>query len=111
MPKKIFVFIRTDISEEQQIVQTGHVCYEAGKEFSLPPHLHLVLCSAKNQDDLMRQGLWLDIHGIKYKIFHEPDCGIGYSSICTEPLEDVSKMKRFKLLIKRSKQNESWGTY
>jgi hypothetical protein len=36
MTSYIYTFVRKDLSPEQRIVQIGHACYEAGKQFQDP---------------------------------------------------------------------------
>jgi hypothetical protein len=42
------MFIRTDLSLAQQIVQASHAALEAGNRFG--PHSHLILFGVENQD-------------------------------------------------------------
>ena len=87
MTSYIYTFIRKDISPEQRIVQIGHACYEAGKMFDDEYGIsNLVLLEAEDEKDLMNIAKKLDIRGIDFYIFHEPDFNMGYSAICTRPI-------------------------
>jgi len=102
MTSYIYTFIREDLSHEQKIVQIGHACYEAGKQFGGDGISNLVLLSARNEDDLKHIAMKLEIRGIDFYVFHEPDDEMGYSAICTRPITDkhertfFSKWELFK---------------
>lgn len=86
----IYTFIREDISHEQKIVQIGHACHEAGKRTTDPNISSLILLSAKDQEDLESIAMRLDGKGIEFYMFHEPDNGMGFSAICTQPISDAN---------------------
>lgn len=93
----IYTFIRRDISDEQKIVQIGHACHEAGKRAAHDKRIpSLILLEAKDEEDIMDIGMKLDGRGIGFYTFHEPDNFIGYSAICTEPIEDGPDRDFFK---------------
>lgn len=93
----IYTFIREDIPTAQQIVQIGHACYEAGKLFKDTNGISsLILLSAKNEDDIKDIGLKLDMRGIEYYSFFEPDGNMGYSAICTRPTTEERDRKFFR---------------
>ena len=47
----VYSIIRTDLSIEDQIVQTAHSALEAGRELGTPnTHTHLILLEIKSQD-------------------------------------------------------------
>lgn len=87
----IYVFVRTDIPVAHQMVQTGHVCYMAGKLFDAQEDTFLVLCSVKDENELISIKSRLDLKGVKSTMFFEPDNNFNYTSLCTEP---VTKEKR-----------------
>lgn len=80
------MFIRRDIPLPDQIVQTGHACLEAGRAFEWNDHTHMVLLSLKDEDHLGETLDRLESHQVRYRAFYEPDNGLGYTSICTEPI-------------------------
>lgn len=83
----IYTFIRDDISPEQKIVQLGHATWEAGLRFKDPGKISsLILLHADDEDDLVAAARKLDEKGIEYYMFYEPDNGLGYTAICTEPI-------------------------
>lgn len=99
----IYTFIREDISPVQKIVQLGHACHEAGKRTVDPNISSLILLSARDQEDLEHIAMKLDGKGIGFYMFHEPDNNMGFSAICTEPINDsnlrnfFSKWKLFRI--------------
>jgi hypothetical protein len=93
-----YLIVRTDLSYPQQIVQASHAALEAGTKYG--PHSHLVLLSAKNEQELIDSAEKLSKVGISYQMFFEPDNQAGYTALCTRPLQGVERkpMKQFALL-------------
>lgn len=93
-----YLFIRTDLSYPQQIVQASHAALEAGNRFG--PHSHLVLIGLKDETALVKAAAQLDENGIEHEMFFEPDNQAGYTALCTRPLqgEERKPLKRFPLL-------------
>ena len=100
-----YVFIRTDLSIAQQIVQACHASIESGAGFSFAHKQtgkpsNLVLLQVPNEQalwDLMKR---LDKTLVGYARFFEPDYGIfGYTSIATRPctLDEKQFFKEYKL--------------
>ena len=97
MTSYIYTFIRKDISHEQKIVQIGHACYEAGKQFQDNFGIsNLILLEAEDEEDLKKIAMKLDIKGIDFYIFFEPDNSMGYSAICTRPIVEEKERNLFK---------------
>lgn len=93
----IYTFVRKDISPEQKIVQIGHACYEAGKKFKDEFGISsLILLEAQDENDLKLIAHKLESRGIDFYMFFEPDNGMGFSAICTEPLEDGQHRSFFR---------------
>ncbi len=96
----IYTFVRKDLTAEQKIVQIGHVCFEAGKQFTDPSGISsLVLLESRDENDLLEIGKTLDEKGIDYYIFFEPDFDTGYTAICTRPVREKERsiFKKWKL--------------
>lgn len=94
-----YVFVRRDISVPQQIVQACHACLELGKQLPYwEAHgvSNLVLLGVRDIKGLMQAAQKLDMNNIRYNIFNEPDNGMGYSAICSEPLTDQNLKDLFK---------------
>jgi hypothetical protein len=93
----IYTFVREDISPEQKIVQIGHACYEAGKMFQDNNGISsLILLSAKDESDLLEIGRKIDRRMIRFYTFFEPDFGMGYSALCTEPITEPNQQNFFR---------------
>lgn len=96
-----YIFVRTDISYEQQLVQAAHAALEAGFEFDKPHETSsIIIIPAKNKDELYKIAARLETNRIQFKMFHEPDFGMGDSAIATQPLttpEQRKVMKKFQL--------------
>lgn len=96
-----YIFIRSDIPTEYQIVQASHAALEAGNEFAQSEETSfMVLLGAKSETKLKNIAEYLGIHDIKFKMFHEPDYGTGYTAICTEQIfgEQRKIFKKFNTL-------------
>jgi hypothetical protein len=94
------VFVRTDIPIPNQLVQVGHACLEAGNRFAHPEGpCHLVLFAVRSEARLLDAAAWLNAAGIKCVTFFEPDDGLGYTAISTEPVVGPTRrlLKRFNL--------------
>lgn len=81
-----YCFVRSDLSPAQQIVQIGHACLEAGKNFQHAPNTHMVIFRVKDQGRLMFAALELEQADVKYACFYETDNETGYTAIATEPV-------------------------
>lgn len=92
--KYIYVVVRKDIPVEDQMVQVGHACFDAGKKFGLKG-VHLVLLEVENVFDL--HSLWDDMENakIQYCQFWEDNLvtdylgfkhEMGYTAFCTQPI-------------------------
>lgn len=97
MTSYIYTFIRRDLSPEQRIVQIGHACYEAGKEYhhidGIP---NLVLLEAKDENELIEISVRIENEGIENYTFHEPDYNTGFTAICTRPITSERERAFFK---------------
>ena len=95
----IYVLVRTDIPVADQMVQVGHVCYEAGLKFGAEPDTYLVLCQVDTEEALLEAELRLNHEGIETHKFHEPDDDMGYTALCSQPVSGNlrNKFRRYKL--------------
>lgn len=94
----MYLFVREDLSQAQQIVQAAHAVDELNKK-----HLHdhgnyMVLCSAINENHLLSIAMQLVSNGIIFKLYFEPDID-AYTAIATQPLRGHERkpLKKFKL--------------
>jgi hypothetical protein len=80
--------VRTDLPLTTQIVQVGHACLEAGFKFSkLDEIINLVLLDVATEAHLLATFDEISIKGIQAVMFYEPDNHLGFTAICTEPLD------------------------
>ena len=100
MPKRMYVFVREDMPVVQQIVQTGHACAEVGQAFGNQKDCHLILIGVKDEESLCTVLNYVARHGIRFKIFFEPDSWANsYTALATEPIEESMQFlfKQFNL--------------
>lgn len=89
-----YVIVREDISLEQQIVQACHAALEAGFAFVAPAVTSsLIVLTVPDREALLQAQERLQRYGIAHEMFFEPDGGMGYSALATEPI--LEKKKRF----------------
>lgn len=92
--------MRTDIPLADQLVQVGHVCLEAGKQFVQPQQpCYLALIGVPSKEVLLDAVALVEAAGIRCAVFYEPDEGMGYTAVCTEPITGERRrlFKRFSL--------------
>lgn len=83
-----YVFIRTDLPIEQQIVQACHAALEAGHSFeriSNEPS-SLIMLQVPNKEKLEVAMARTVERGIRCEPFHEPDWDYGLTAFATEPI-------------------------
>jgi hypothetical protein len=99
-----YLFVRTDISTEQQIVQAGHACMKAGRYFgNQDDHENIVLLGATDGTHIKQLSDWLSDRSIEHTVFFEPDID-DVTAICTRPIEDRktrNMFRKFRLLNHR----------
>lgn len=98
--KYVYIFVRKDISLEQQLVQAAHAALEAGFTFQKPKNTaFLVLIAVETQEKLLKTADTLEKQGIKTVLFFEPDDNMGYSAFATEPIDENNRrpFRRFRL--------------
>jgi hypothetical protein len=91
--RTLYVFVRTDLSLEQQVVQAAHAAAEAGRSFYRPEHgiASLIVLAVPNLAALYQARRRLESHGIEHDMFFEPDWNTGHSAIGTRPLVDAER--------------------
>lgn len=99
-----YVLVRQDIPVEHQMVQACHAALEAGYRFQAPAQTsHLVLCSVKDEAELLGWSAKLKSSGIAHEMFFEPDNSMGYSAIatlaitCSQTRKILSKLKLLRV--------------
>ena len=111
----VYTLVRKDIPLADQLVQFGHACLEAGSAFYRPSHgttvesdgqirherevASLIGLQVPDQDALIRASEELTQAGIRHEIFFEPDDGMGYTALTTEPISGKMReaFKKFPL--------------
>ncbi|CAK0780331.1 TonB-dependent receptor [Gammaproteobacteria bacterium] len=85
----LYLFIRTDLSPEVQMVQCAHATFELGLDLNRSKHpepVNFVLIGINSERELIQIKRDLERDGIQFHLFHEPDYGTGYTALATEPL-------------------------
>ena len=79
----VYIFVRRDLSPAQQIIQVGHVLYEAPQGSR---GTHFVLIAADDESHLL--DLVNDAHksGVTMHLFYETDHGVGFSAAASEEI-------------------------
>lgn len=75
-------------------MQSIHAAIEATRDGIIPhniTHPHLVLCSIPDECTLRSYMDRLDVYGIKYRPFYEPDRDNELTAIATEPLSGSNR--------------------
>jgi hypothetical protein len=89
----VYLFVRSDLSTAQKIIQVAHAIEEMTKrtakyypsDINLDVTNFMVLFSVTNERDLLQAADYLDEKGIVYENFFEPDIQ-SHTAIATEPL-------------------------
>lgn len=87
-----YIVVRGDLSPSQQIVQACHAAMEMGismwgnGQHTIGP-IHIALLSIENQEGLMKIVKNLERDNVHYELFEEPDDNLGYTALCTYPVE------------------------
>lgn len=105
MKQYVYFFTRQDISPEQQIVQTAHVALKLGKadtnEYIIDAsETYFIVVGVRNLTALNGVQCMLEMLGIAFEVFNEPDIGNEDTSIATYPLSEFETLplKGFDLL-------------
>lgn len=108
----VYVLVRSDLPPYAQIVQACHACLEAGREFSLPASLHLVVLSVPDEAALYTGCERLEAARTRMRLFYEPDshcladrvtaseagreAQAGYTAACSEPISEAAQKRLFR---------------
>lgn len=86
----LYVFVRTDISPAQQMVQAAHAAAEAGRKFYRAEHgvASLIVLAVPSTGHLLAAAERLRAIGLEHTLFVEPDFGMGPSALGTRALTD-----------------------
>lgn len=100
MKRYVYIFVRQDISPEQQLVQSAHATYKLGCSVSkghkeIADNTAFVVIGVKNQEALMAASEILSRFSLSYEMFSEEDLNFELTAIATHPLDENT---RFPLL-------------
>ena len=95
----IYVFVRTDIPIQQQLVQACHASSMGGEAFGNGDS-SMVLLGVNNVDQLLEISQMLDFNQIPHVMFHEPDWDMGYSALATKSVAGAERKKVRKIISK-----------
>lgn len=95
----LYILTRKDLPLPQIAVQSCHAAIECAKKFPTQHHPSVILCTVKNEQDLMNQTRYLENNGIEFIEFREPDRNNELTSICSEPIygEERKIFSKFQL--------------
>lgn len=84
-----YVFVRQDISKEQQVVQAAHVTLELGAHIGAEgaKNLHFVVCGVENEKELEKVLIYAINNDVEMVSFIEPDIGHQITAIASVPLK------------------------
>jgi hypothetical protein len=104
--ERIYVFLDLSLTNQQKLVQTGHLSYESSRAFPVDKHPSIILL-AMEPHDLEKVQTQLDKINIKNVSFFEPDLNKN-TGLATEPLtkEQAKKLSEFRLIKKYDFQKE-----
>ena len=95
-----YIFVRTDLTQEQQVVQSNHCALELGAELVLneidPYNLYFVVCSAKDEQELFEFQDFFEMYGVKTTSFMESDLNYSNTAFGTFPITERKKNKYFQ---------------
>lgn len=91
--KYTYVFVRQDLSQEQQAVQACHAtqCTIGLLTLAEANKSTLVLLGVQNRDTLKKAWNFIDGQGIKTRLFLEPDKDNEATAFATEPVKEEQR--------------------
>lgn len=95
----LYILTRKDLPLPQIAVQSCHAAIECAKKYPTHHHPSVILCTVKNENDLMNQAKYLQNNCIEFLEFREPDRNNELTSICSEPIyaDDRKIFSKFQL--------------
>jgi len=91
-----YALVRTDLPLPAQLVQVGHACLQAGKQFLQPTEpCNLIVLAMVLQAHLQAAIDFVTFNGISYTAFTEPEHNLGITAACTQPL-NLQQRRVFK---------------
>jgi hypothetical protein len=98
-----YIFVRQDISPEQQLIQFGHAACVMGKnlpEHICPHNLNFVGIGVPNEPSLIKALFHIYDNDIGHHKFYEPDINNELTAIASSPIEGEKRIvfKNYKTL-------------
>jgi len=85
----VYIFVRQDLSNEQQLVQAAHVTLVLGSKLKGDvSELYFSVIGIPQLSDFCGVMKDLHEHGTKYETFYEPDQGNTLTAIATYPIHE-----------------------
>lgn len=101
-PEYCYIFVRQDLSKEQQLVQAAHATLVLGSKLKRTDvsELYFTVIGIPQLIDFRSVMNDLNAHGTKYETFYEPDQGSTLTAIATHPIpkDERGILKDYKLL-------------
>lgn len=101
-PEYVYIFVRQDLSKEQQLVQAAHVALVLGSKLNRTniEELYFTVIGIPQLIDFTTVMKDLKKHGTEYVRFYEPDQGNTLTAIATYPIpkDERGILKEYKLL-------------
>lgn len=100
-PDYCYIFVRQDLSPEQQLVQAAHVTLVLGNKLKRDVNeLYFTVIGIPQLIDFTKVMSDLNVHGTKYETFYEPDQGGTLTAIATHPIPKDQRgiLRDYKLL-------------
>ena len=101
-PDYVYIFVRQDLSKEQQLVQAAHVALVLGNRLNRPKadDIYFQVCGVPQLIDFAPLMKDLNKYGVKYETFYEPDQGHTLTAIATYPTpkDQRGMLRNYKLL-------------
>ena len=94
-PPYLYVFVRKDLTIQDQMCQACHASQISGAHYGCPENCHIVVLEVLDEKELLVTSLICSKAKIQYIIFDEPSNAeneaLGFTALATEP---ISQNKR-----------------
>lgn len=101
-PDYVYIFVRQDLSREQQLVQAAHVALVLGNKLNCPKvdDIYFQVCGVPQLIDFRGVMDTLNTRSLKFETFYEPDQGNTLTAIATHPIpkDERGNLRDFPLL-------------
>lgn len=88
----MYVVVREDIPVADQAVQACHATIAAASSYAERTVTdNLVLCGVSDEAELLETSKRLELEGIPFRLFHEPDLAGQATALATEPVDSATR--------------------